>query len=687
MKEMLRVASRVLISMALLVSPAIAGSSSDPLTYNVEIVRDSFGVPHIHGKTDADTAYGLAYAVSEDNFATLQTLIATARGQQGLLTGKQGAVYDYGRQLLNIPATVERDYAGLPADVRAMLEAYAAGVNRYAQTHPKEVRNRKLFPVRGEDIAAGFALVSLQFYGIDEELSKLYSGKIPGTISAPERGSNGFAIAPKRMADGKAWLIANPHLPLEGPFSWYEAVVHSDEGLDMAGATLLGSPFIFVGHNRNLGWTVTLNRPDLVDVYKLTVNQQGDQYLYDGKWLDFAKEVVKLPVDAGLINVTATRSIIRSVHGPVIRNKQGYFAVRFAGMNQIRMLEQYYRLNKAQDWAQWQRAMDIGGIPSTNYVYADKTGRIAFVYNALFPDRKPGFDYAGILAGDTSANVWQGYLNFAQMPKVVDPASGFVFSANNSPFHAAGPGSDLRREDYSPLMGIEARMTNRAWRAEELLSESGVMTSEALLAIKFDTGRSRNSYAKTWIDKLLAVDTSDRPDLAEAQTLLKSWDWNSDGVGAADALAELAMIPANLANYGNAPLPDAKPLLEQYVVHMKTLYGRLDPPMDEIFSLRRGNVNLPHMAGVDTLRAVNWGHADRAKGHFKATGGDSFIMLVNWDKQGIVTSQSIMPYGSSARQTSPHYTDQMELFSQRRFKPVHFEWAVALAQGGKPYRP
>jgi acyl-homoserine-lactone acylase len=454
----------------------------------------------------------------------------------------------------------------------------------------------------------------------------------------------------------------------------------------MAGATLLGSPFMFVGHNRNLGWTITLNHPDLVDVYKLTLNAKGDQYLFDGQWVPLIKEPIKLPVKAGIINVTATREIYRSVHGPVIINKAGAFAVRFAGMNQIRMAEQYYRLNKAQDWDAWQKAMDIGGIPSTNYVYADKTGRIAYVYNALFPDRKPGFEYAGVLAGDISANVWQRSLGFANMPKVVSPASGFVFSPNNAPFHAAGAGSNLRREDFSPLMGIETRMTNRAWRAEELLSSSGVMTPETLLSIKYDTTYSRNSYVGEWVAKLLAVDTQGRPDLAEAQALLKTWDWNSDGKGAADTLAEVAIAPAHASNYARLPLPDAKTILEQDVIWLKKIFGRLDPPFEELMRIRRGNVAMPVMGGADTLRTATIGFAD-PKGALIVGGGDSFIMLVNWDKQGAVTSQSIVPYGSSARPNSKHYTDQMQMFSQKKFKKVHFEWSDAIAQGEKPYRP
>ena len=664
--------------------------------YTVEIVRDEFGVPHIYGARDADVAYGLAYAFSEDDFATLQILLASARGQAGLILGRQGAVIDYGRELMGVTATVERDYAEMPADVRAMLEGYAAGVNRYAATHAKEVRSAKLFPTAGRDIAAGFALLSPQFYGLSDTFAKLYSGqlpepaKIPGASEPSDKGSNGFAVAPRRMTDGKTWLIANPHLPYEGANALREAVVHSDEGLDFAGATLLGSPFMLVGHNRNLGWTITLNNPDLVDVYKLTLNAKGDQYMLDGKWLPLIKQPVKLPVKAGIISVTARRFVYRSMHGPVIINKQGAFAVRYAGMDNLRMAEQYYRLTKAQDWTQWQKAMEIGGIPSTNYVYADKAGRIAYVYNALFPDRKPGFDYSGILPGDTSANLWTGALPFARIPKIVDPASGFVFSANNSPFHAAGTSSDLKSGDFSPLMGIETRMTNRAWRAEELMSGAASFTPETLRAIKFDTRYSRKSYVGAWIDQLLQVDTSDKPDLAEAQVLMKTWDWNSDGVGGADALAEALIFTARAANMDGKPMPDPKPLLAGYVDWFKRNFGRIDPPLDSLFRLRRGEQNLPTGGGTDTLRTATLQlsqNADRKTIKVSVGGGDSFTMLVNWDAKGKVTSESIVPYGTSSHPDSVHYSDQMQLFVDRRFKPVHFEWKDAVAHGGKLYRP
>ena len=682
------------------------------VAYNVQIARDSFGVPHIYGRTDADAAYGLAYALAEDDFANIEPLLAAARGQAGILLGRQGAVIDYGRQLFGIPAIVARDYARLPADVRAVLEGYAEGLNRYAQTHPDEVRAKKIFPVSGRDIAGGIALIAPQFYGLDRVLARLAAGRDPAGNKAPvgndapagdnapvgetrpegdndpagDRGSNAFAVAPKKMSDGRTWLIANPHLPFSGAYALREAVIHSDEGLDMAGATLLGCPFLLLGHNRNLGWSITLNNPDLIDVYKLTLNANRDSYLYDGKWLPLEKQKVVLPVKTSLLTVNASRFVYRSVHGPVILNRQGAFAIRYAGMDSLRMVEQYYRLTKAQSWAQWQAAMDIGGIPSTNYVYADKTGRIAYVYNGLFPERKAGFDYAGVLAGDTSSNLTGAPVGFAKMPKVIDPASGFLFSANNTPFHATAPGDNLKPEDFSPLLGIEKRMTNRAWRAEELLSKPGMLTPDGLLAIKFDTAYSRNSYVGKWIGQLLAVDTRDRPDLAAAQALLKTWAWNSAGDNKANVLAELLIRTAKSANYDELALPDAKIVLDGTVTWMNKTWGRTDFPLDSMNQLRRGGLNLPMRGGGDTLRAAAVSFDAKTK-QTSVVGGDSFVMIVNWDAAGQVVSQSVVPYGSSNRTGSPHYSDQMSLFANQRFKPVHFEWSKLLAEGSKPYRP
>jgi acyl-homoserine-lactone acylase len=684
---------------SLIWEPMAAAPSAAPpaTTYNARIIRDEFGVPHIFGKTDADTAYGLAFAHSEDDFSTIQDVIAMTRGRYGALAGLDGTKIDYVGHLLGARATAVRDYPKLPADVRAMLDAYASGVNRYAEQHPGEIRLRKLFPVNGVDVATGFVLRSPFFFGLDGVIGKLASDAPPprGTYAPmtpagrdPDlNGSNAFAIAPKRMADGKTWLISNSHQPYEGQVAWYEAVVHSEQGLDMAGALFPGSPFILLGHNRNLGWTNTVNEPDLIDVYKLVLNSDGTQYRYDGKWLPLTSTRVWLPIKFGPFTVPVPKMIYHAVQGPVIVNKNGAFAIRYAAIDQMRNLEQYYRITKAQNWDEWTKAMSLGGIPATNFIYADKTGRIAYVYNALFPARKPGFDYSEVLPGDVSADMWDGSLGFDRMPKVVDPASGFVVNSNNTPFMTAGPGSELDPKLFSPLLGIERRTTNRITRAIELLSVDKSITPEELLTIKFDTGYSRNSFAGPWIAKLLAADLKAEPDLVKAQELLKSWDWNSDGKGRADALGEAMMHMANSASYHGEPLPDPRAKLREVVDALMKGFGRIDPPLSDVQRMRHGKVDLPANGGTDTLRAATvW--EPQPDGKMRVRHGDSFIMLINWDKAGQVHSESIQPYGSATtRPKSPHYTDQMQMFIDHKFKPVHFERADLMAHAKRDYRP
>jgi acyl-homoserine-lactone acylase len=666
--------------------------------YDVEIARDPFGVPHINGRTDADTAYGLAYAHAEDDFSTIEDVVAMTRGRYGALAGSEGAQVDYVLHLLGARETAEKRYMELSPEVRAVAEGYAAGLNHYATKHPQEVRLSKLFPVNGQDIVTGFVLRAPFFYQLDNHIGALVEGKPQPRESAarmtpigkdPEmNGSNAFAVAPKRMADGKTWLISNSHQPYEGQVAWYEAVTHSGEGLDMAGALFPGSPFVLLGHNRHLGWTNTVNRPDLVDVYKLVLNEAGDQYRFDGKWLPLKSKRVWLPVKFGPFKLPVPQTLYRSIHGPVIKNDRGAFAIRYAGIDSVKLVEQYYRNTKASNWEEWAKSMAIGGIPATNFIYADKTGRVAYIYNALFPDRKPGFDYTGELPGDTSAALWKGAVGFDRYPKIVDPASGFVQNANNNPFLAAGPGSEMDRTAYSPYLGIELGMTNRGLRATELLAADSSITPAELIAIKMDTVYSKQGWVGPWMASFAALDLDDAPELQKAQKLLADWDWSSDGNGAADAFAERIIRFGARPNWRGDPMPDPRKTLEEAVAEFKDRFGRIDPPLGEIQRVRRGKADMPMLGGTDALRATTIWDGEQPDKKARVRHGDSFIMLIRWDKDGQVISESIQPYGAATnRPDSPHYTDQMKLFVAGRYKPVYFEWADAIKNAKRRYRP
>ncbi|MDB5712067.1 MAG: penicillin amidase family protein, partial [Sphingomonas bacterium] len=321
---MLRILKRILAGVAMFaLVVAIFLAVWDPLTatppapppahhYDVTIARDNFGVPHIFGKTDPDVAYGIGYAHAEDDFSTLQEVLAMTRGRLGAMTGADGAKTDFALYFLDARATVNRDYMKQPADVRALLDAYASGLNRYAERHPEEVRLSRLFPVDGADVATGFVMRSPFFFGLDQTLGALVGDMpLPRENAGPapdapdvtpvgpngnENGSNAFVVAPKRSADGHTRLISNSHQPWRGGVAWYELVVHSEAGWNFAGANFPGAPYPLLGHNLTLGWTNTVNRPDLTDVYKLALSDDGNSYRFDGAMRPLEKTRVWLHV-------------------------------------------------------------------------------------------------------------------------------------------------------------------------------------------------------------------------------------------------------------------------------------------------------------------------------------------------------------------------------------------------------
>ncbi|MBI1403407.1 MAG: acylase [Porphyrobacter sp.] len=704
--------------------PFFASAANPPKarTYSAEIVRDEFGVPHIYGKTDADAAFGVAIAHAEDDFSTLQDVVAMSRGRYGAIAGEEGAKVDYVYHLIDARGTAEREYPKLPEDTRALFEAYAAGLNQYAEQHPQELKLANLFPVNGMDVAAGFALRQPFFFGLDsvigplvagEELRREHGPDIPGFPRPPQPvagplgksappqahrtlvlpvgedgddlGSNAFAVAPQK-GGGTTTLISNSHQPLRGGVAWYELVVESGEGWHFAGANFPGSPYPFLGHNEHLGWTNTVNTPDMIDVYQLELDDTGTRYKLDGQWRDLESEWVTLPVKLGPVVLPVRREVLRSVHGPVIKNERGAFAIRYGGIGRLDQLDAYYRLNKATSLEQWQAQLARMAIPSTNFIYADETGNIAYVYNAAIPDRPEDVkaDWRSILPGDQSALIWKGAVDYAELPKLVNPASGWLYNSNNTPFTAAGGGSDLDPRAFSPVMGIELKQTNRSRRAYDLLSAAGVLDRKALERIKYDTAYERAGYVARLFDELAAMKAEGQ--LAKARDLLLSWDFNSDGKGPADALALLMIRDFMSADYANKPFPDVAAKLAEASGHLMTHFGRLDPPMADLLRLRQGDVDLPLDGGSDTLRAATSWDVDE-DGRLSLKHGDSFIMWIEWQPGKPVFSRSVQPFGAATtRPDSPHYTDQMPLYAEHRLKPVHFWREDVLAHAGSRKR-
>lgn len=667
--------------------------------YRARIERDNFGVPHIMGPTDADVAFGMGFAHSEDDFDTIQQVALATRGQLAATEGPKAAVTDYLVRLFRVWETVDAKYdTDLPPDLRRVLEAYADGVNYYAALHTSHVM-RGLLPVTGKDVVAGFVFKLPFFYGLDHELMKLTRPE-GGAISNSGKnaflwtgkplpvGSNAVAVAPSRSADGATRLLVNSHQPYTGPVSWYEAVLDSGEGWHVAGGFFPGSPFMLHGHNQHLGWANTVNGPDLVDVYKLVLNPANpNQYRLDGKWRDFQKSDARIRVKIwGPLVWTAHREVLYAEQGPVMKTARGAFAIRYAGMGDVRAPLQYFRLNKAANLEEWRAAMRLQAIPSLNYVYADEKGNIGYIYNGLFPMRKDGPDWRGVLPGDRSDLIWRTYLPFDKEPQLWNPPSGFVFNSNNTPFHATAPAGDLKPEDFAPTLGIQTDMTSRAWRAMETYGADPRITGEAFRAYKYDLAYSVRSDEAQALGEVLAIDAGHDAALRQAHDILQRWDRRTDVANRGAALAILTIEPMIRARLEGKPPLRPGDALREAMLTLKMHFGRLDPEWGQVNRLRRGTLNLAIDGGPDIFRGV---YGERQPdGTLTAMAGDTFVMFVTWDKAGKLTSESIHQFGSATLdRSSPHYADQAPLFVSMKTKPVLFTQAQLAGHVEADYRP
>ncbi len=680
-------------------SGAVAAEPSVPeRVKNVTIIRDTYGIPHVHGRTDADVAFGLGYAHGEDDFALIQETLIASRGQLRTIKGAEGAILDYLYQLLKVKEFVDEKYErDLAPETREYVEAYAAGLTYYAQRHP-ELAIAQYLPYTGKDVVAGFVQRQPFFFGLDKALKQLQKlpqagadedAKAAAILDAedfPPIGSNTFAVAPSRSADGKTRLNINSHQPWEGTVTWYEAHLKSDEGLDIIGGLFPGAPMILHGHNQHLGWAFTVNKPDLIDVYRLEINPENrNQYKLDGQWRDFKVETADLSMNLfGRADIPITREMLYSEHGPAMRFEHGTYAVRFAGWGEVRAVEQYLRMNKAQNFDEWISAVRNRWIPSLNTCYADKDGNIYYLYNGLIPRRAEGFDWEGILPGDRSEVIWTDYVPFEALPQVRNPAAGFLQNANSTPYAATVGEDNPDPADFSPTMGIQTRDTDRSLRITELLSADDSISHDEFLQYKWD--RQITLDGDYWRRLKPVIEGAPPDDLRPAAELLRKWDHVLDENNRSASLAAMTYYQYEKAKYFGTPDPQPWEALRAAVQHLDTHFQRLDVPLGELQRLRRGTVDLPVGGGPRVYNCVH-ARADDNDGRLVGLAGDCYVLVVAFDEKGVASSQAIHQYGNVNVPRSPHYADQAQMFVERKLRDSWISDADLAAHTSRAYHP
>ena len=650
--------------------------------YQVEIIRDKYGVPHIYGPRDADVAFGLAYAHAEDDFQTMQSLLPFYRGALGRTIGFDGLPIDFLVQWLDIRAHVEAHYeTELTPEIRAHLQAYADGLNYYAATHPFEA-DARLFPMTPQDLVVGFSLQHLLFYGFEGHVSALFADTPQRELaSAPDNalsrhigaaglpvGSNAFAINQNKSADSATRIIINSHQPLTGPVAWYEAHVKSNEGWDMHGGIFPGMPFIAKGFNPDIGWGVTVNKPDLVDIYRLTPKDGG--YVLDGETRDFDKRRIWLKLKLlGNFYLPIPRTALASVHGPALETEHGTYALRFAGHKEIRQPMQWMAMNKARNLEQFKRAMAMQAIVSFNFVYADKVGNIFFLHNGRLPNRAAGWDWQKYLPGDRSALIWDSQIGFDAMPQITNPPSGYLLSTNQTPFNVTAAADNLRRDDFAAELGFQTRMTNRADRGLRMFRDIGRMSEADFIAVKWDKKYDPDSRALRYVSRIQDMQFAQDSLAAQGQKILAAWDGGTDLQNRNAALGVCILSEEWKAEQKQKPAPDIGPVYEACLEELMNAFGRLDPLWAERNRLIRGATNIPLGGGPDVLRAI-YGLAEE-NGQLKAVAGDGLVVYTAWDKEGKQTGGMVHNFGAaSTRPKSPHYADQAPLYAEEKFRPV-----------------
>lgn len=655
----------------------------------IEIVRDSFGVPHIFAPTDAEVAYGLAWAHAEDDFSTIQQSYMAGKALLGAYKGKEGATIDYIVHLMRIKELVAAKYeSDISPAYKRLLEGYAAGFNAYAKAHPKEVLLKKLFPITPKDMLQYSVLQLCVLSGADGALKSIFGNTVPVLDDMKPGGSNAFAFNSRKTTDGQTYLAINSHQPLEGPVSWYEAHLQSEEGWNIIGANFPGAPTILSGVNEYLGWAHTVNEPDKLDVYQLSINPNNKlQYLFDGQWETLEEKTANLKVKVSGIRIGVKRKVYWSKYGPTVITERGTFSIRMPAQMDIRGLEEWYWLNKAKNFTEFKKALNMMAIPGYNIVYADRYDTIYYLSNGRIPVRDKMYNWRGTLPGNTSKTLWTEIHPLENLPQVLQPSSGFVYNTNHSPFHATEGPDNFKLSDLT--MGYETLENNRSMRFAELIKQYDKVSYEDFKRIKYD-GRYPEKFSFAIdIDSLFMLNASQYPALADLIHQLKQWDRNSDiqNTGAT-IFAHINYQIYALARQGKRPAilttPICISLLENTRKDLMQYFGKTNVPLGDYQKHVRGDKSIPLPGLPDVLTAmysVTW-----KNGMVKGNQGESYIELVRFTKDGPII-ESINTYGASAKKGSPHYTDQMEMFAAQKTKKMSLKKEDAYKNAIRVYHP
>ncbi|WP_068093118.1 penicillin acylase family protein [Novosphingobium rosa] len=726
MDTLSRYARPSLFLLALLASASASATPADlarqkAQASRVTITRDDWGIPHVHGTSDADAVFGLIYAQAEDDFSRVEANYLTALGRTAEAEGEDAIWGDLRQRLFVDPAALKAQYAASPLWLRRLMDGWADGLNYYLATHPQvhpKVLNHfepwMALSFTEGSIGGDVERISISqlktFYNQPTPPSPEELGKVPREPS----GSNGITIAPQISANGHALLLINPHT------SFYfrsEAQMSSDQGLNAYGASTWGQFFIYQGFNAKAGWMHTSSTVDNIDEFAEKIEKQGSgfAYRYGAALRPVASKAITLRFrkpDGTMGERSFT--IWRTHHGPIVAMKDGRWIATALMWKPVHALEQSWLRTKATDLASFMKVAELKANSSNDTLFADSKGETAFLMPQFMPLRDNRFDYRKPVDGSDPATDWHGLHTIASLPNVINPKVGWTHNTNDWPWDAAGPESP-KPADYPRYMDQVGHNPRGAHADLVLMGKSG-WTADRLRDAAFDSylpafGALIPGLVKAW-DALPESDPR-RAGLAAPIALLKGWDcrWSAESTPTSLAVfwgdqlwhevgsfaqAERMNVPDYIAT--KVSPEDKLKALNAAVDRLTQDFGRWQVPWRQINRFQRlDDAIKPHFDDSKPslpvpFTSAQWGSLASfgakpwpGTRRYYGTSGNSFVAVVEFGPR--VSARAVMAGGQSGDPASPHFSDQIARYASGDLRKVYFYPEDLQGHAEKPYHP
>ncbi len=692
----------------------------------VTIIRDDWGVPHIYGKTDADTVFGLMYAQAEDDFYRVETNFLNSQGRLAEAEGESAIYRDLRMRLFIDPVELQAEYAKAEPWLKALMDAWADGLNYYLHTHP-EVKPRVL--TRFEPwMALSFSegsiggdieqvnLEQLEAFYKSPMLAQSTTRSTESGLAPPEEptGSNGFAIAGANTASGKAQLLINPHTSF---FFREEAQVVSEEGLNAYGALTWGQFFVYQGFNDRAGWMHTSSSVDNIDEYLETVTQTSDgRYTYrvGTEERPVESRTLRVPYKSGSGMASKTFLVFRTHRGPIVRKADDKWVSVRLMHEPLKALMQSYLRTKARTIDEYKKVMAMHTNSSNNTLYADADGNIAYFHSNFIPRRDARFDWTKPVDGSNPATEWNGLLSFDESPNVVNPPNGWVYNTNNYPYSAAGPYSP-KQSDY-PKYVDSGSENPRGVHAIKVLNGKKGFTLDSLIAAAYDSYLPEFEVQIPLLVRAHAALPASNPlkaKLAEPVALLKGWDyrWSVTSVPTSVAifygeqLWSLVTPDARAANQGvydymrtGATADQRLQALDAAVTKLTADFSTWRTPWGDINRFQRLTSDIVQTfddAKPSTpvmFASARWGslasfgaRAYPGTKKWYGTSGNSFVAVVEFGDQ--VRAKAVTAGGLNSVPGSKHFNDQADRYATGQLRDVYFYRSQLEGHIEREYKP